>query len=57
MANRGNSIAKEIMTKTYSSAHLSEWAWAGSKMDYELNNDETIESLRIQVREILTKIL
>src|SRR5271166_5286796 len=57
MANKGNSIAKEVMNKTYSGAHLSEWAWVGSKMDYELNNDETIESLRIQVREVLSKIL
>jgi hypothetical protein len=57
MANKGNSLAKEVMNKTYSGAHLSEWAWVGSKMDYELNNDETIESLRIQVREIVAKIL
>ncbi len=57
MANKGNSIAKEVMNKTYSSAHLSEWAWIGSKSDYELNNNDTIESLHSQVTEILIKIL
>ena len=57
MANKGNSIAKEVMNKTYSSAHLSEWAWIGTKVDFELNNDDTIELLKAQIKEILPKIL
>lgn len=57
MANKGNSLAKEAMTKTYSSAHFSEWAWVGSKIDFELNNDGTLESLQSQVRGVLSKIL
>lgn len=57
LANRGNSLAKEAMTKTYSGAHFSEWAWVGSKIDYELNNDGSLEFLEGQVREILTRIL
>jgi hypothetical protein len=57
LANRGNSLAKEAMTKTYSSAHFSEWAWVGSKIDFELNNDSTLESLETQVADVLTKIL
>jgi hypothetical protein len=57
MANIGNSIAKEVMKQTYSAAHLSEWAWVGSKIDYELNNDSTIEFLQGQVKEVITKIL
>lgn len=56
MANKGNSLAKEAMTKTYSSAHFSEWAWVGSEIDFEVNNNSTLESLNDQVREIATKI-
>lgn len=57
MANRGNSLAKEAMTKTYSSAHFSEWAWVGAKFDYVVNNNDTLESLDRQVYEIVKKIL
>lgn len=57
LANRGNSLAKEAMTKTYSTAHFSEWAWVGSKIDYELNNDGTLESLQEQVRQVVSLIL
>jgi hypothetical protein len=57
MANKGNSIAREVMNKTYSTAHLSEWAWVGSKIEYELNNDSTLEFLETQVKEIITRII
>jgi len=57
MANKGNSLAKEAMTKTYSNAHFSEWAWVGSKFDYVVNNDGTLENLHSQVKEIVAKIL
>jgi hypothetical protein len=57
MANKGNSIAKEVMDKTYSQAHLSEWAWIGTKIDYEINNNETLEVLQNQVRGIVRKML
>jgi len=57
MANKGNSIAKEVMNKTYSQAHFSEWAWVGTKVDFELNNDETIETLKAQVRNTISGIL
>jgi hypothetical protein len=53
MANNGNSLAKEAMTKTYSSAHYSEWAWVGAKVDFELNNDGTLDFLKNQVTEIM----
>ncbi len=57
MANKGNSLAREAMTKTYSNAHFSEWAWVGSKFDYVINNDGTLESLDVRVKEIVAKIL
>lgn len=57
MANKGNSIAKDVMTKTYSAAHFSEWAWVGQKYDFVISNDSTLESLSAQVKEIVTKIL
>jgi hypothetical protein len=57
MANKGNSLAKEAMTKTYSSAHFSEWAWVGAKFDYVVNNNGTLEFLDNQVKEIVSKIL
>ncbi len=56
MANNGNSIAKEVMTKTYSSAHFSEWAWVGSKFNYELSNNGSVEALKEQVSEIVKNI-
>ncbi len=57
LANKGNSIAKDIMTKTYSTAHLSEWAWLGVHVDYEINNDSTLELLETQLQGIITKML
>jgi len=54
LANKGNSLAKNAMTSTYSSAHFSEWAWVGSKFDYELNNDSTLDLLKVQVDELIT---
>lgn len=57
LANKGNSIAKDIMLKTYSDAHLSEWAWVGSPVTYEIHNDSTLESLEQQVNEILVNVI
>lgn len=53
LANKGNSLAKTAMTNTYSSAHFSEWAWVGTKFDYVLNNNTTIESLEAQISDIV----
>lgn len=57
LANSGNSIAKEAMTKTYSDAHFSEWAWVGSKFDFEINNDRTLNDLNTQVEEIINNVI
>ena len=57
LANNGNSIAKEVMTKTYSSAHFSEWAWIGTKEDFEINNDSTLQNLHQQLIDIVKTII
>lgn len=57
LANKGNSLAKDVMTRTYSSAHFSEWAWVGQKHDFIINNDSTLENLQIKVREMISEIL
>ena len=57
MANSGNTLAKDIMTKTYSQAHYSEWAWVGSKFDFELNNDGSLDDLKSQVENVVKTIL
>lgn len=57
MANRGNSIAKDIMTNTYSSAHQSEWAWVGQKYNFVISNNGTLEDMQLQVDNIISKIL
>lgn len=57
LANKGNSLAKEAMTKTYSLAHASEWAWVGQKHDFIIKNDSTIEFLESQVNEIILSYL
>jgi hypothetical protein len=57
LANKGNSLAKNAMTSTYSDAHFSEWAWVGAKFDFELNNDSTLDILTAQVDEVITRLL
>lgn len=56
LANKGNSLAKSVMSQTYSDAHLSEWAWVGSTVDYEINNDGSIADTYEQVSSIMTFI-
>jgi hypothetical protein len=57
LANKGNSLAKEAMTKTYSSAHFSEWAWVGAKVDHEIDNNSTLESLRLHTSRVIKTIV
>lgn len=55
-ANNGNSIAKDVMKQTYPDVHFSEWAWAGSVVDFEISNDSTIENLYSTIDGIIENI-
>ena len=57
MANKGNAIAQQIMVDTYPTAHNSEWAWIGSHIDHEIENNSSIENLSVQVNNLISKIL
>lgn len=57
LANNGNLLAKETMSTMYKNAHFSEWAWVGSKFDYEINNNTTIEELKSQLDEIVSRLI
>ena len=56
LANKGNSLAKGAMTTLYSAAHFSEWAWVGAKFDQEINNDGDVETLNIQIDEMVSRL-
>ncbi len=53
MANKGNTLAKEVMNKTYSTAHFSEWAWVGMPVNYEINNDSTVVDLEMNLNNFI----
>lgn len=53
-ANAGEEQA--LMAMEMSEIHRSEWDWCGSKFDYEICNDDTIESLKSKVEDMLTII-
>lgn len=57
LANKGNSLARDAMTTIYSAAHFSEWAWVGSKFDYEIDNNTGIDNLQTQISNIITTVL
>ena len=56
IANTGDSRSIDIMKAHYSEIHYSEWAWAGTQVDYSLNND-TLENLYFQIDEIIADIM
>lgn len=57
LANRGNSLAQKAMENSYPTAHFSEWAWIGSDIDFELENNGTIEELNDRIGDIISRIL
>jgi len=44
-ANKGNADAIAVMQGKYSHVHESEWAWAGTKADYTVDNNRSFEEL------------
>lgn len=55
-ANANDNSAKLKMETSYADAHFSEWAWVGSKFDYEMSNDSTLDDLHRQIDIIVSKI-
>lgn len=53
LANGGDEKCKNIMETTYEHVHFSEWAWIGSKIDYEIDNNGTLDNLKQQIDFIL----
>jgi hypothetical protein len=54
-ANFGCEKSRNIMNIKYSTVHLSEWAWAGTKFNYILDNNNTLEHLYTQIDKIIEK--
>lgn len=44
-ANSGDANAMLLMQTKYEDVHESEWAWAGTKADYTINNNRSFETL------------
>ena len=55
-ANAGNEESIEIMKKSFPKAHLSEWAWVGSKLDFHITNNGSLDDLYKQVDDLILKI-
>ena len=51
-ANKGDSEALDLM-KNYYKVHISEWAWAGTKFDYTIQNNGSIDELYEVVRNLV----
>ena len=49
-ANSGDRVAKENIVQR---VHSSEWAWVGHPFDYEINNNQTLDSLYNQMDQII----
>lgn len=52
-ANAGDDLAAEEMHESFPEVHLSEWAWAGTKVDIIIRNEGTLGDLYYAVDEQL----
>ena len=44
---------KELMPQVYPEVHISEWAWIGTKFDYEVENNGSKQDLFSQLNSII----
>jgi len=51
-ANEGNAISKRVMKTTYGSVHQSEWDWVGIEPDFIIENNDSLETLIANVKEL-----
>ena len=52
-AVQGDTAAYQRMTTQYGDVHRSEWDWAGTKVDYTINNDGTLEDLEAAIKDLI----
>jgi hypothetical protein len=45
--------AHELMPQRYPLVHSSEWAWVGTKFDYEIDNNGSVEQLYTQLKNLV----
>ena len=44
------------MNRDFKDVHTSEWDWIGSKIDYTISNDSTLDDLYASVDKIIEKL-
>lgn len=55
-ANRGDADSKNIMASVYPNVHFSEWAWAGTEVDYVVDNNGSLEDLQNNINSLIKEI-
>jgi len=53
-ANDGNLESLKMMKTKFSSIHHSEWAWAGSHVDFSIDNNGSVDDLKDEINSILS---
>jgi len=56
-ANSGNTEAQFIMDTKYAHIHASETAWAGTEVDFIIDNNGTLEQLDTQIEYFINKYI
>jgi hypothetical protein len=52
-AERTKTELRSLMTYKYHTVHVSEWAWVGAKFDHVIENEGSIEDLKLTVGRLL----